>query len=100
MSELCRLCGEPVENGCNHQFKKMCINCAFVKTNAEGALVCGNETNMENALANVREAIKNVNGYSITKMEVEPIALKNPTKKCGLWALSDEVVEYLKTLFV
>lgn len=102
MGELCKLCGEPVENGCHHEFRRMCLNCKSIRTNSEGAQVCGNEENMQAALKPVLDAIQDVKGYQIdvSQIAVTPIPLKRPTNACSKWELSDEVIEYLKTLFV
>ena len=82
------------------EFKKMCLNCTFAKKDNDGKLVCGNNENMQKAMEKVYEAIKQVNGYTVTNMVVEPVPLKKPVNKCGLWELSDEVIDQLKSLFV
>lgn len=100
MEELCRLCGEPLSDGHKHEFKKMCLNCSWLKTNNKEEQVCSNPTNMNNALEKMHEALKGINGYNVTKLEVEPVPLKKPTNKCGQWELDLEVANSLINLFV
>lgn len=100
MSEFCKFCGEPLTDGHKHEFKKMCLNCEWLKTNDNGEQVCRNETNMHNALEKMYETLRSINGYNVTKIEVEPVPLKKPTNKCGQWELSKEVLEELVNLFV
>lgn len=98
---LSKLTGEELQDGKEViSFNKMCLNCAFITKNKDGELVCGNEANMQAAMEPVYEALKKVNGYNVSNLEVVPVALKQPTKKCGRWELSTEVLDYMKTLFV
>ena len=98
---LSKLTGEELLDGKEaFSFSKMCLNCAFVKDNEKGELVCGNDENMQAAMAPVYEALQKVNGYNVNRLEVEPVALKQPTKKCGKWTLRSEILDYVKTLLV
>lgn len=100
VQNLSKLTGEELNEGKeSFVFRKMCLNCKFVKENKDGELICGNQDNMQLAMTPVYEALKQVNGYSVTTLEVEPIPLKKPTNRCGMWGLNDEVVEYMKNLF-
>ena len=103
IENYCVLCGSTKVDGIcpnQHTFKKMCLNCAFLGPNEEGKPLCLNETNMKNVLDKMHAALSEFGGYNVTRLEVEPVPLKNPTKKCGEWALSEEVKEKLTELFV
>ena len=112
MEELtyCRLCGEKVEldGKCpnSHEFKKMCINCAFIGETAaddvseKKSLVCMNEENRKEALNKMLKILEeNGGGYTVKNLEIEPVPLKKPTLKCGKWCLSEEVKEEVLALF-
>lgn len=106
MSKLyCTLCGEPLnENGqCqnDHKFKKMCINCQFVRENEDGSMVCVNEENLNAVKEKMLSAASGVtDSYAVVKFEIEAQPLKNPVKKCGKWVLNDETKEKVLNLFV
>lgn len=93
----CVLCGEPLTEGkCanEHTFKKMCLNCKFM----DDEMHCVNENNMQMMINKVKEVLGN--SYTVDDIKLSPTILKEPTKKCKNWELSENVVEYLKTLFV
>lgn len=107
----CRFCGEPLnaEGLCpnKHEFKKMCINCAFLGETPEDeetgkrALVCTNEENKKAALNKMMKLLEeNGGGYSVKVLEIEPVPLKAETKKCGKWKLSDEAKDAVLSMFV
>ena len=101
MENLSKLTGELLEDGKkDFDLRKMCLNCSFLQKNKDGEFVCRNEDNMKLAMEPVYEAIKKVNAYNVVSLEVEPVPLKKPTNRCGNWNLSDDIVEYMKTLFV
>ena len=88
MAKLCAICGaELVEGKCPNaesHFKAMCLNCMHCQYHEEeDAYKCHSEGNMNKALNKIQAAI-NVSelGYRLT---LEPLPLKNPTKKCNLW---------------
>jgi hypothetical protein len=106
----CKFCGEKLnEDGqCpnNHDFKKMCINCAFIgetesdEKTGKKALVCMNEDNKKAALAKMMDLINEAGGgYSVKTLEIEPVPLKKPNLKCMRWALSDETKTAVLNLF-
>ena len=100
----CNLCGTELneEGKCpnNHTFKKMCLNCAFLKREND-ALLCGNDENACGMLDKIRDAANKVcNGYEITGIDIKPLPLKKPELKCGKWELSEEVKNQVLTLFV
>ena len=103
MDKFCIFCGEKLdENGnCknNHEYKAMCLNCAHV-INVDGNLCCGNEKNLETVKNKMLEAAKSVsNGYDVTNLEIKPLPLKAPNKKCGEWVLNDAVLDLIKGMF-
>ena len=98
---LSRLTGEVLEGNKEQiSFKQMCLNCKWMVKNENGELICGNQENMAIAMEPVYEALKKVSGYDVTKLEVTPVPLKKPTSRCGRWLLSEEIAEFVKTLFV
>ena len=101
METINRFTGNPLPEGSKElDLRKMCLNCSFLKENEKGELVCSNQDNMKAAMEPVYDALNKVNGYNLVTLEVEPVPLKKPTNRCGNWALSDEVIEYMKGLFV
>lgn len=108
--EYCKFCGEPLneEGKCPnvHEFKKMCINCEFCVNNGamnddgEAILVCDNAENKAAAIQKMMDLLnKEKNGYSVTKLEVEPVPLKKVTLKCPKWALTNSIKHELPELF-
>jgi len=88
MPKLCPICGsELVESKCPNaesHFKAMCLNCKHCKEHTEDdSYRCHSEGNMNKALNKITASI-NVSelGY---ELKLEPLPLKNPTKKCTLW---------------
>lgn len=88
MPKLCPICGaELVDNKCPNQethFKSMCLNCMHCQFHLEDETYrCHSEGNMNKALNKI-SAVINVSdlGY---QLKLEPLPLKNPTKKCTLW---------------
>lgn len=96
--ELCKLCGAEMKEGVcpsGHEYKKMCINCAFCK--AEGDIYsCHNGENEEDAVEKIKTAAKEAaGGYEIDNIQIKlmPLVLKKPTAKCKRWELDNEVLE-------
>lgn len=80
----CVLCGEELnENGIcpnsNQHFKPMCLNCEFCQEHEEHC-VCLNEENREDAVNKIKASFEG--GYEIKEITLEPLPLKEPTKKC------------------
>ena len=93
MSRLCPICGsELVDNKCPNSeshFKAMCLNCKHCLLHVEDETYrCHSEGNMNKVLNKIKSAI-NVGelGY---ELKLEPLPLKNPTKKCSLWTPDNE----------
>ena len=104
MSELCKFCGEPLneEGLCpnEHVFKKMCLNCTSCGKNEDGELVCKNEANLKSAFDKIMAAVKDAaQAYSVKNLEIAPLPLKKPTNKCGLWELSADVITEIAGMF-
>lgn len=102
MAEYCKFCGAEIEEGTPHvhEFKKMCLNCEFCGKNAKEELVCKNEANLKDAFDKIMSAAGGATqAYVIKNLEIEPIALKRPTAKCGSWRLSDAVEAELMQMF-
>jgi hypothetical protein len=107
MEKYCKFCGETLPEGVessvqHHQFKKMCINCAYAqKVGAENEeYLCTNETNKEMVVKKMIEAANSVTeAYKVDTFDIQPLPLKKITGKCKQWVLSDEVKEDLINLF-
>lgn len=66
--------------------KKMCLNCSF----CENGITCASEDNMNRARERVLAAVPG--GYEISNLELKPLPLKDPTKKCVNWSLNNELI--------
>mgnify|MGYP002520957762 CR=1 FL=1 len=103
MDKYCKFCGEELKDGVcanDHKFKKMCVNCSFMKENEDGGMVCTNEDNLNAIKEKMMSAASGVtDSYAIVKFEIEAQPLKQPTKKCGKWSLSEDVKEEMFKLF-
>jgi hypothetical protein len=79
--------------------KKMCLNCVSCNyiTDAE-CYGCNNEKVLEHGK---EEILKNVpEGFSVKSIELEPMVLKNPTKKCPNYKADMELlVAKLKEIY-
>ena len=83
MSEFCIICGsELVEGKCPnaHGVKKMCLNCIWHRRKEEG-FVCTNEVVLKPAYEKMMAALPE--GFEVEVIQLKPMALKNPCKKCG-----------------
>ena len=82
MGNLCRLTGvEKTE--C--PIKAMCLNCKYVDEREDGSWACTNKSVMEKGKAKILESLQVPDGYEIESIDIQmkPMQLKNPTKKCG-----------------
>lgn len=70
--------------------KKMCLNCASCKCSDE-QFFCTNEKVIEAGRKKILEAVPE--GFEISVLELKPMQLKNPTKKCGNYDLDVELVK-------
>ena len=70
--------------------KKMCLNGASWKCSDE-QFFCTNEKVIEAGRKKILEAVPE--GFEISVLELKPMQLKNPTKKCGNYELDVELVK-------
>ena len=97
MPKFCPICGEAyVEGACPNQaqhFKPMCLNCTeCLADHTIDAYRCVSEANMNAALEKIKNAVPDLN-YAV---ELSPLPLKNPQKKCKHWNPDEKLI--LKTL--
>lgn len=93
----CMFCGELLVDGvCPNMaqhFKPMCYNCQYVSTTDDDCL-CLNEENKKDAADKIIQSYEG--GYKITNIELSPIPLKDPSKKCKRHELNiDTIVQQL-----
>ena len=84
MTENCIICGaELVEGKCPnvHGLKPMCLNCMCCVHTVDGEYRCDNENVLNIAAVKMMEALPE--GYEVAELEIKPMLLKNPCKKCG-----------------
>ena len=70
--------------------KKMCLNCVSCAF-ADEQYFCNNEKVIETGKKKILEAVPE--GFEISILELKPMQLKNPTKKCGNYDLNVELVK-------
>ena len=100
-----RLTGADISlDGASTGYKKMCLNCkscsqvpSTIGTTLE-MFSCVNEKVLETGRKKILESVPE--GFEVTNLEIGPMKLKNPTKKCPNHEFSMEsVVEYLNDYF-
>lgn len=102
IKNLCLLCGETLTNDgkCpnGHSLKRMCINCKFCNEN----MCCTNEDNKNVMLKKINESAKEIVGdsYLITSIQITPVTLKYPNKKCRNWELNTAIIDNIASFFV
>lgn len=87
MVNNCTICGaELVDGKCPsvHAVKPMCLNCIYV-TDTGSEYRCVNEDVLEGAKQKMMAALPE--GYEIEILEIKPMLLKNPCKKCGKYTM-------------
>lgn len=96
MSKFCMICGtELVDGKCPqaHIVKPMCLNCVSVTENGD-EYRCINEVVLGIAREKMLAALPE--GYEVGEIEIKPMLLKNPCKKCGKYSLNKEsLAQYL-----
>ena len=95
MSETkCVLCGADLVDGvCPNlaqHVKPMCLNCFYCGGRGTDVLFCNNDDNKQDALEKIKLAVPS--GYELTNIELQPLPLKDCTKKCKRWLFSTSVV--------
>ena len=81
MEKYCIFTGNELPEGSNTLIKKMCLNCKSFIKNEDGTFACINESVMEKGREKILAAVPE--GFEIDTLTLKPMALKNPTKKCG-----------------
>ena len=90
----CIFCGETLTeqgvcpNMAQH-YKPMCINCIHCSVDGENC-ICTNEDNKADAVQKIMSSYEG--GYKITNIELSPIPLKDPTKKCKRHSLASDLI--------
>ena len=72
--------GAEVNDG-ESSLKRMCLNCTYCKENSDGSFACRNEAVLEKGREKIMSSIPEE--YKVAPIQIEEMALKNPTKKCG-----------------
>ena len=102
MSKICIFCGSELNElgvcANLHVNKKMCVNCTHCDFSND-TYVCKNEEVMSDVVSKMNEAAKQVSAGFPFQITVEPLPLKNPTKKCPKWRISDEMISEFKNSF-
>ena len=92
MINNCTICGaELVDGKCPsvHAVKPMCLNCIYV-TDTGSEYRCVNEDVLDGAKLKMMAALPE--GYEIETLEIKPMLLKNPCKKCGKYTMNKTMV--------
>ena len=80
MHNYCLLTGiDMAPDGASNGFKKMCLNCKECGGDGE-TYSCYNEKVLEAGKKKILESLPD--GYEIETLELKPLKLKDPTKKC------------------
>jgi hypothetical protein len=98
----CVFCGEILNeqgicpNAAQH-FKPMCLNCIYCSCHEDGC-ICDNDENRNDAVQKLIQSYEG--GYKITSVELAPIPLKDPTKKCKRYELDClEIIEQMSKMY-
>ena len=98
MGKFCKFTGVELTEGVE-TIKKMCLKCLSLVENEDGTFACMNETVMEKGREKILAAVPE--GFEIDTLTLKPMALKNPTKKCGVYAVNiPALTEELNTIFL
>lgn len=93
MNDFCKICGTEKVNGvcpnAESHLKKMCLNCESCVNETDTAF-CNNPDNLNDAVEKIKQNIPS--GYSLENIELKPLPLKDPTKKCKRWKLNVQSV--------
>lgn len=88
MANNCIICGaEFVDGKCPniHGIKPMCLNCVSCIYTVQGEYRCDNEKVLDVAAQKMMEALPE--GYEVEELEIKPMLLKNPCKKCSNYTM-------------
>lgn len=101
MEAFDRLTGEVISEGYSSPLKRMCLNCEFCTVDSERGYVCTNEKVNEAGKKKALESLNLPDGFEIQNIDLKPMLLKNPTKKCGNYTVNLPVVqEELNKIFM
>lgn len=96
----CKLCGAELvdgncPNGHSSAFKKMCLNCKYFNDE----FYCTNVDVMEKMKSNILKDIEDkkvsLGNFVIKDIELAPIPVKAPIKRCSKWELNDNIANLL-----
>jgi hypothetical protein len=98
MLDRCVFCGEELIGGIcpnkEQHIKPMCLNCEYCKRE-DGKYYCINEDNKLDAIQKIKTSFDG--GYVITNVELQPLPLKEPSRKCKRYYLNcDRIVNTLR----
>ena len=81
-------------------FNKMCLNCLSCKqveetmNTTEEMYVCNNKNVLETGRKKIFDAVPD--GFEISLLELSPMKLKNPTKKCPNYAFdANKIIDFI-----
>ena len=98
MAKYCIFTGVELTDESAPLFKKMCLNCKSVILNGDGSYACINESVMEKGREKILAAVPE--GFEIDTLTLKPMALKNPTRKCGAYEVNlEELHKELESAF-
>ena len=89
MGNFCIFTGAELTDGAP-LVKRMCLNCKSLIENEDGTYACMNESVMEKGREKILAAVPE--GFEIDTLTLKPMALKNPTKKCGVHETNFEML--------
>ena len=94
MIKKCILCGEELNElglcpNASQHFKPMCLNCEYCQ-NLETHCLCMNDENREDAVNRIKSSFEG--GYEIKDVVLEPLPLKEPTKKCKRYRANNALI--------
>lgn len=101
MINRCIFCGEQLNeqglcpNMAQH-FKPMCLNCKYcsfhntISEEPDNSCVCLNEDNKTDAIQKIKASFDG--GYEIVGIDLAPLPLKEPTRKCKRYELHSNAV--------
>ena len=88
MGKFCIFTGTEINGENPSPIKKMCLNCESLRENEDRSFVCTNESVMQKGREKILAAVPE--GFEIDTLTLKPMALKNPTKRCGAYEVCFE----------
>lgn len=93
MGKLYELTGTQIDEASEPFFKKMCLNCSFCSKNEKEVYSCSNKNVIEAGKKKILAAVPE--GFEIATLELKPMLLKNPVKKCANYDANLELVHQI-----